>query len=183
MIAAALVRQVTGSKKPSRTRARHKRGQHVAIHGDGVIASAGSMRAAAPGALSRRTGSASHQDAQCAAWRSVRPQRKPRPPKRAASCAVSSAPSGSGWSAWPRSLARRAAIAASCSAALSAVSAGGRNAEEVIRAGQRSSAAEAMPLEGPRLWGWPAADDRGPPVSARAGVGQTRQTRAACPRH
>ena len=39
---------------------------------------------AAPGALSRRTGSASHQDAQCAAWRSVRAQRKPRPPKRAA---------------------------------------------------------------------------------------------------
>ncbi len=49
-------------------------------------------------------------------------------------------------------------------------------------AGQRSNATEATPLEGPRPRGWHATAEHGPPVLARAGVGQTHRTRAACPR-
>ena len=66
-------------------------------------------RGSSPCSASSMTRSASHQDAQCAVWRSEGAERNPRPPKRAASCAVCSAPSGSGWSAWPRSPAMHAA--------------------------------------------------------------------------
>ena len=75
------------------------------------------MRAAAAGARSCSTGNVSHQEAQWAACLSAVAEQRPRPPKRAGSCAVRRGSSGSGLSAKPRRVVTHVAIAVSCCAA------------------------------------------------------------------
>ena len=82
---------------------------------------AAQRRAAAAGALAWITGTVSHQEAQCAAKRSEEAERRPSPPNRWASRAVSRLQDGREASPCSSSVARHRATAASCSVAYSAV--------------------------------------------------------------
>ena len=81
---------------------------------------------ATAGARAWMTGKVSHQDAQCAVWRSARAEQRPRPPCLQASCAARRLGCGRGASPWSRRDDKHEATASSWLLAYSSVKCGGK---------------------------------------------------------